>query len=64
MFAGPEDDPEDHAQSSSAPLLQNGTADFVSEEEREAVLFDGPDVTVRGTMMDGIANVGLLLELC
>lgn len=57
VFKAPEDELDEH--STTAPLLAHADGELqpMSEEEREAVLDEGPNTGLKGTLMDGIANV-------
>lgn len=55
-------DEDEQSHSASAPLLSLGRATS-SEEERELWESEGPNSGVRGTLMDGIANVRPTLVL-
>ena len=56
MFKAPDDEDE---HSASAPLLSviTGGRATSSEEERELWEAEGPNSELRGTLLDGIANV-------
>lgn len=56
MFKAPDDEDE---HSASAPLLSviSGGRATSSEEERELWEAEGPNSELRGTLLDGIANV-------
>ena len=58
VFKAPEDEDE---HSASAPLLSviSGGRATSSEEERELWEAEGPNSELRGTLLDGIANVHL-----
>ncbi|RSH89397.1 hypothetical protein EHS25_002509 [Saitozyma podzolica] len=57
LFKAPEDELDEH--STTAPLLAHADGELqpMSEEEREAVLDEGPNTGLKGTLMDGIANM-------
>jgi hypothetical protein len=55
VFKAPDDEDE---HSASAPLLSiSGGRATSSEEERELWEAEGPNSELRGTLLDGIANV-------
>jgi hypothetical protein len=62
VFKAPDDEDE---HSASAPLLSviSGGRATSSEEERELWEAEGPNSELRGTLLDGIANVHTLLPL-
>jgi hypothetical protein len=57
VFKAPDVDEDEH--SASAPLLSMGSGGRAtsSEEERELWEAEGPNTALRGTLLDGIANV-------
>jgi hypothetical protein len=56
VFKAPEEDHEEH--STTVPLLAAGDRELLTESEREEVFAEGPNSSIRGTLLDGIANVG------
>jgi hypothetical protein len=63
VFKAPDVDEDEH--SASAPLLSMGSGGRAtsSEEERELWEAEGPNTALRGTLLDGIANVRSPLPL-
>jgi len=61
VFKVPDDELDDH-DTTRVPLLTNGHA-LRGDELDELVQAEGPVIGVRGTMMDGIANVSIPLKL-
>jgi len=59
VFKAPDGDEDEH--SASAPLLSmvSGGRATSSDEEREIWEAEGPNTALRGTLLDGIANVRL-----
>jgi hypothetical protein len=59
VLKAPDGDDDGHEHSATAPLLSviSGGRATSSEEERELWEAEGPNSELRGTLMDGIANV-------
>lgn len=60
VFSVPGDELDDRNESMTVPLLGIGRG-VADEELDELIHAEGPNSAVRGTMMDGIANVSLSL---
>ena len=57
VFKAPADELDDHDDLTTVPLLASGQG-VAPEELDELLRAEGPNTGERGTMMDGIANVG------